>query len=136
MIDMVKIVKVNDVAEEELKKGSAKGTKVRYLIDQRHGANNFFLRIYSVEPGGQTPYDKHPYEHEVFVLKGKATLLTINDGIPEMIEVNEGDAIYIASNEVHQFINTSDEVFTMLCLKGSEHLYGQKVDNEQTSEPC
>ena len=67
---MVYIINREQVIEEPLLKRDAKSTKVRYLIDQRHGANNFYLRIYEIEPGGQTPHDQHPYEHEVYVLRG------------------------------------------------------------------
>ncbi|TLY00182.1 MAG: hypothetical protein E6K90_04380 [Thaumarchaeota archaeon] len=65
---MVYIVNREQVSEEPLLTRDAKSTKVRYLIDQRHGANNFYLRIYEIGPGGQTPHDQHPYEHEVYVL--------------------------------------------------------------------
>lgn len=126
---MVQIVNYSEVKPEELKKGSAKDTWVRYLLDERVGANNFFLRIYEIEPGGRTPLDKHSYEHEVFVLEGKATLLTVKDGIPTMLEVKEGDAIFIGSFELHQFINTSSGKFKMLCLKGAEHLYQSKKES-------
>jgi len=120
---MVHLVNIDDVEEELLTKGNAKGTKVKYLIDERHGANNFFLRVYEIEPGGQTPYDQHPYEHEVFILKGRGSLLTVENGIPRMREVKEGDVIFVASNQVHQFLNSTETPFQMLCLKGAEHLY-------------
>jgi quercetin dioxygenase-like cupin family protein len=120
---MLSLVSLKDVKGEPLTKGNARGTWVKPLIDQRHGATKFYLRVYEVEPGGQTPYDQHPYEHEVFVLKGRAHLLTVVDGVPVMQEVKEGDAVFIASNQVHQFLNTGQELFQMLCVKGAEHLY-------------
>ncbi len=85
--------------------------------------------MYEIEPGGQTPYDQHPYEHEVYVLKGKGNLLMVHKGIPLVREIEEGDAIFIASNQVHQFVNTGDESFRMLCVKGAEHLYRSDSDS-------
>ena len=117
---MVYIVNAKQVEEEPLLKRDAKSTKVRYLIDQRHGANNFYLRIYEIEPGGQTPHDQHPYEHQVYVLSGRAKLLTMMDDIPTLRDVGEGDVVYIGPNQVHQFSNPNKESFRMLCVRGAE----------------
>lgn len=116
---MVYIINAEKVGEEKLMKGDAKETTVKYLIDERHGAEKFFLRIYSIKPGGRTPYDKHDYEHEVFVLKGKARLITVESGSEKAYILGEGDVIYIAPNEIHQFINDGPEMFKMLCVRGS-----------------
>ncbi len=117
---MVYITNVENVEEEVLKKGNAKETKVKYLVDSRHGAERFFLRIYKVEPGGRTPYDKHNYEHEVFVLQGTAKLVTVESGDKKEYTLKEGDVVYIAPNEVHQFVNEGSSTFKMLCVRGSE----------------
>ena len=85
---MVYIVNREQVSEEPLLIRDAKSTKVRYLIDQRHGANNFYLRIYEIGPGGQTPHDQHPYEHEVYVLRGRAKLLTMFNDVPTLRDVS------------------------------------------------
>jgi len=117
---MVYIINREQVIEEPLLKRDAKSTKVRYLIDQRHGANNFYLRIYEIEPGGQTPHDQHPYEHEVYVLRGRAKLLTMANDVPTLRDVGEGDVVFIAPNQVHQFSNPNRETFQMLCVRGAE----------------
>lgn len=117
---MVYIINREQVIEEPLLKRDAKSTKVRYLIDQRHGANNFYLRIYEIEHGGQTPHDQHPYEHEVYVLRGRAKLLTMANDVPTLRDVREGDVVFIAPNQVHQFSNPNRETFQMLCVRGAE----------------
>jgi len=117
---MVYIVNREQVSEEPLLTRDAKSTKVRYLIDQRHGANNFYLRIYEIGPGGQTPHDQHPYEHEVYVLRGRAKLLTMVNDVPTLWDVEEGDVVFIAPNQVHQFSNPNEETFQMLCVRGAE----------------
>jgi len=119
---MVYIVNREQVSEEPLLKRDAKSTKVRYLIDKRHGANNFYLRIYEIEPGGQTPHDQHPYEHEVYILRGRGKLLTMVNDVPTLRDVREGDVVFIAPNQVHQFSNPNEETFQMLCVRGAEGL--------------
>ncbi len=120
--------------EEALTKGDGRATKVRYLIDERQGADNFYLRVYEVGPGGQTPYDQHPHEHEVFVLKGRAKLLTRENNVTVEQEVREGDAIFIPSNEVHQFLNEGAEVFRMICVRGGANK--QKADEDAARGMC
>jgi mannose-6-phosphate isomerase-like protein (cupin superfamily) len=106
---------------EVLAKDGAEGVKVKYLIDKSAGANKFFLRYYSIEAGGHTPLDSHAGEHEVFIMKGcgrvKCGELEFNLG--------PGDALFIPSHEVHQFINTGEEPLEFLCVRGSDYLYEQ-----------
>ncbi len=49
---MVYVTNLRKVNKEILTKGDGRATKVRYLIDDRHGADNFYLRVYEVSPGG------------------------------------------------------------------------------------
>src|SRR5437870_6748652 len=126
---MVYIVNREQVSEEPLLMRDAKSTKVRYLIDQRHGANNFYLRIYEIGPGGQTPHDQHPYEHEVYVLRGRAKLLTMVNDVPTLWDVEEGDVVFIAPNHVHQCSNPNDGTALVVFPKGAGG--GQRLDTEE-----
>ncbi len=131
---MVYVTNLRKVNKEILTKGDGRATKVRYLIDDRHGADNFYLRVYEVSPGGQTPHDQHQHEHEVFVLKGRAKLLTTENDVAVERRVKEGDAIFIRSNEVHQFVNDGSEVFRMLCVRGGRK--ASKVEEEEAPGMC
>jgi len=104
---------------EALEKSGASKVKVRYLIQQNLGAKNFFLRQYTVEKGGHTPLDQHAYEHEVYILQGEALVR----GGDKKICVKPGDAIFIQSNEVHQFENVSEGPLVFLCVRGADWLY-------------
>jgi len=93
--------------------------KVKYLVSRSAGARNFYLTYYSVEKGGHTPLDNHVNEHEVFIMRGRGSVV----GAAEEHELIPGDAIYIKSNEVHQLVNTGDEPLEFLCVKGADELY-------------
>lgn len=104
---------------EALAREGASGVKVRYLIEKSAGAKHFYLRYYVVEHGGHTPLDRHRYEHEVFILEGRGTMVS-EEG---EIEVKPGDAIYLGPNELHQFRNRNREPLVFLCATGDEALY-------------
>jgi quercetin dioxygenase-like cupin family protein len=91
----------------------AKGVKVRWLIDEKKGAPNFSMRLFEVETGGNTPYHKHAWEHEVFILEGEGLLIDKN-----MIEikVKPWDVILVEPGEKHCFRNPNQETFKFLCL--------------------
>jgi quercetin dioxygenase-like cupin family protein len=119
------ILEVNrsKVPIEVLEKKGADKVKVQYLIDERHGSNRFALRIYTVEKGGHTPLDEHEYEHHVYVLNGTGLLRETRNNSLAVRRLNEGDALFVPSNAVHQFINERDEPFVFLCVKGNPKLY-------------
>ncbi len=88
------------------------GVKMRILIGENEGAPNFIMRHFSVEPGGQSPYHSHPWEHEVFVLKGRGKVVQRENAF----EISPGTVVYIPSGEEHQFVNTGSEEMEFLCL--------------------
>jgi len=108
---------------EDLVKGAESKIKVRYLIDERHGSDRFALRLYTLEKGGHTPLDKHEYEHQVYILKGQGVLREVREGVPGLRALRQGDAIFIPSDAVHQFINEHEEPLLFLCVKGNPALY-------------
>jgi len=99
-----------DVEPESLEEG--KGVKRRWLITRETGAENFFMRLYEVEPGGFTPLHSHPWEHEVFILEGEGVAV----GGSEEYKLREGDVLFIPGGEPHQLRNESDKVLKFLCL--------------------
>lgn len=126
------LVNERNVEMKKLEKGDAKGVWGKYLITDKEGAKKFHMRIFIVEPGGNTSFDQHVYEHEVYVLKGKGRLVTIKDNVRREVTINEGDAILIESNEIHQFFNEADEPLVFLCIKGDPSIYtisSQKSDD-------
>ncbi len=90
----------------------AKKLKVRWLITKEMGAPNVAMRLFEMEPGGNSPLHKHPWEHEVFILEGKATVV----GEQGEKTGTHGDAVFIPPNEMHQFKNNDKSTLKFLCL--------------------
>jgi len=121
------IVNMEAVEFKEYLERGARGVKRKILVDDSSGSKRFYLRYYRLEPGGQTPFDIHDYEHIVVITKGRGSLLTMNNGVPSMKGIKEGDVIFIASREPHQFINTGGSELEFLCFRGAEILYREDV---------
>ena len=91
----------------------AKGVQMQWLLDEQScDAPGFAMRRFILEPGGYTPLHAHPWEHEVFVVRGTG-------------EISHGDrvssfgpetAILVEADEEHQFRNTGSEPLEFLCL--------------------
>jgi quercetin dioxygenase-like cupin family protein len=90
----------------------ASGLTVRWVISQEDGAPNFSMRVFEIEPGGYSPFHSHPWEHEVFVLKGEGELMQGGRAVP----ISEGDVIFVASGERHQLKNPSGSNLEFICL--------------------
>ena len=108
----MKILNFKDTKEEKVAEPGAKGVTIRWLISEKDGAPHFAMRLFEVEPGGNTPYHKHQWEHEVFILNGQGNLITETETFP----FKQGDAVFVPGEENHQFKNISKDNLVFLCL--------------------
>jgi quercetin dioxygenase-like cupin family protein len=102
-----KDVQLNEVGEE-----GAEGVSIRVAISKDDGAPNFAMRVFDVQPGGNTPLHRHAWEHEVFILEGKAVISTESGDK----SAPAGTIVFVAPDELHQFRNETDEVMRFICL--------------------
>ncbi len=107
-----KVVHYSSVEAKDVVEEGAKKTRVRWLISKSDGAPNFALRMFEVDAGGCTPLHRHPWEHEIFILEGKAKVV-IGE---KSYEVDEGYVIFIPPNIKHTIINAGSKVLRFLCL--------------------
>ena len=107
----MKVFPFSDVEAKEANEGASK-LKVRWLITKEMGAPNFAMRLFEMEPNGNSPLHTHPWEHEVFILEGEG-IAVAKDGERK---IKAGSVIFIAPNELHQIKNNSEKVLKFLCL--------------------
>ncbi len=86
--------------------------KKRVLVGPKQGAQNYVMRLFTVGRGGSTAYHSHPWEHEVFILRGNCS---IRSG-KEEISVTAGDFAFVPPNEPHQFVNAGDGTLEFICV--------------------
>ncbi|RKX98071.1 MAG: hypothetical protein DRP54_08555 [Spirochaetes bacterium] len=105
-------VNIDEIPEEGINRVYMRGVSIRYLILEEFGAPNFEMRYFELSKGAKTSIDEHPYEHEIFVLRGRGILLLNDKPVP--LRVN--DAVLIEPNEKHRLIQDGDEPFGFLCI--------------------
>ena len=99
------------------------GVSMKLLVGKQDDAPTFAMRHFLVEPGGFTPMHQHPWEHEVLILSGEGEV----DSDGEVAHISSGDGLYIPSNELHQFRNTSNTPLEFLCIVPVESDCGEVV---------
>ena len=91
----MKVKSAKDVKSEKL----AEGVRIRWVISEKDGAENFYMRVVEVEPGTEGhPLHDHPYEHEMYILEGEGAVVGEAGEKP----FKSGDVIFIPPNEKHQ----------------------------------
>ena len=91
---------------------AAPGVTMHIVAGTDEGAPNFVMRVFEIEPGSNTPHHAHPWEHEMFIIKGQGTF---KSGDTEK-SVKEGDSIMVLPDEQHGVFNTGKELLTMICV--------------------
>lgn len=90
-----------------------KDVEKRILIGKsNYGAPNFVMRLFTVKPGGYSPRHSHRWEHEIFIVKGKAE---VYDGEKYNI-VEAGSFIFVPGGIEHQLKNAGDEELEFICV--------------------
>lgn len=102
---------INYLDEEavEISEAGAHGIKLRTVIGENDGAENFFMRVISFGANASSPAHSHPWEHEVFVLSGSGTLEV--EG--KKVQLKPGDISFIPGNVEHNF-RTDKEPMEMI----------------------
>ena len=106
------IRKSSDVQPQPMTMPGAEKVQMRLMVGREDGAPTFAMRVFDVEPNGQTPHHQHNYEHEIMVLEGRG--VAMSGDTPH--EVAAGDVLFVPANEVHQFRNTGQDTFRFMCI--------------------
>ena len=91
---------------------AAPGVTMRVVAGPAEKAPTFVMRVFEIEPGNGTPHHAHPWEHEMFVVKGQGILKSGNTETP----LNEGNAIMVLPDEQHGIFNTGKDLLTVICV--------------------
>jgi len=89
-----------------------KGVSMQVLIGKDEQSPTCIMRRFRVEAGGYSPHHQHNYEHVVYVLSGKGTLLASE----KEREITSGNSLIVQPNEIHQFRADQGETLEFLCI--------------------
>lgn len=115
---------VAPIPVEEIEEAT-QGLTIRRVISAVDGATDFTMEIFEIGPGGYSAHHAHPWEHQVFVIKGNGVVAGRQDETP----FDAGDVIFIPPNEPHQFRNTGDETVEFVCLVPQAALTAYYMDS-------
>jgi quercetin dioxygenase-like cupin family protein len=109
-------VKITDLSRLEKSQMTMEGAKDAWKqipISKADGAPHFSLRVFTIEPGGHTPFHTHPFEHINYVIEGRGAV--VNQAGEER-EIGKGNFILIMPDERHQYRNTTQaEPLVIIC---------------------
>jgi quercetin dioxygenase-like cupin family protein len=95
------------------------GATVWWLLAEEDGAPHFEMRYFEIAPGRNTTGTPHPFEHQVYVVRGEGKI----EGGDGTVEIAPHDAVLIFPDERHRIVNTGGEPLGFVCVipRGKEN---------------
>ena len=95
----------------------AKGIYKQIPLSIEDGVPTFSFRVFTIKPGGHTPFHQHPFEHMNYVIKGNGVLVAVD----QEHELSDGDFALVLPDEKHQFRNTGSSDLIVICAVPKEY---------------
>ena len=108
----MKVKQDSEVQAVPVDMDGAKDVTMKILLGPDDGSENIIVRLFTVAPGGHTPYHTHDFEHLVQARSGRGVVIDAAGGEQELVC---GRSVFVAPNEKHQFANPFDEPFELTC---------------------
>ena len=109
----MKIISLDKVEKNQVQMEGAHKAWKQVPLSRTDGAPVYSFRVFTVGPGGYTPYHQHPYEHMNFIIEGEGVL--VNEA-GQRQPLRAGDFALVLPGEKHQYRNSSpDKAFKMIC---------------------
>lgn len=115
----MKITSLNQVEKTIVTMEGAKDAYKQVPISAKDGTPAFSIRVFTIKPGGHTPFHSHPFEHINYIIDGKGVL--VSKGGSER-PIGKGEFALVLPNEIHQYKNTDpDHDLVMICAVPKEY---------------
>ncbi len=109
----MKVISLNDAPKAPVTMEGATGVCKQIPLSAADGSPVFSFRVFTIEPGGHTPYHAHSFEHLNYVIEGSGALVQEND---QELALHTGDFALVLPHEKHQYRNSSGaDPFIMIC---------------------
>jgi quercetin dioxygenase-like cupin family protein len=96
----------------------ARGVFKQIPLSKADGVPSFSFRVFTIEPGGHTPFHQHPFEHMNYIIEGQGVMVAKDREQP----VKKGDFALVLPNEMHQFKNISgSQDLVFICAVPKEY---------------
>lgn len=114
----MKVVSLKDVEKIRPEMEGAKDVLKQLPVGVADGSPNFSFRVFTIEPGGHTPYHTHPFEHINYIIEGKGEIIDENG---DATTIAQGVFALIHPNEKHQYRNPTDAPLVVICAVPKEY---------------
>lgn len=115
----MKIVNLEDVEKMAVTMEGAKSAFKQVPVSADDGAPNFVFRVFTMLPGGHTPYHAHSFEHVNYIIEGQGAAVNAKG---KETPLKKGDFVLVLPDEVHQYKNLSSAApFVMICAVPKEY---------------
>ncbi len=112
------VARLNQIEKTPARMEGAKGVSKQTPLSRKDGVPTFSFRVFTIEPGGHTPFHQHEFEHMNYVISGEGSLVA-QDG---QHELRKGDFALILPGEKHQYRNRShNEDLVIICAVPREY---------------
>jgi mannose-6-phosphate isomerase-like protein (cupin superfamily) len=88
------------------------GSYMQRIISRKDESHNIEFRYFVLNPNDRSNFEKHNYEHIVFIISGRGSILLEN----EEYDIYPHDSIFISCDEIHQLRAVGEEPLTFLCI--------------------
>jgi len=95
----------------------AKDVYKQLPLSIRDGVPTFSFRVFTIKPGGHTPFHQHPFEHMNYVIDGRGAIVASD----REMGLNKGDFALVLPDEKHQFRNTGKSDLIIICAVPKEY---------------
>ena len=114
----MKVTSLDKIAKMPVDMEGAEKAFKQVPISKDDGSPLFSFRVFTLEPGGHTPYHQHSFEHLNYVIEGYGVLVSENGATQE---IRQGDFALVLPDEMHQYRNGSkDGSMVIICAVPKE----------------
>ena len=96
----MKICELGKVEKTKANMEGAKNVFKQVPISEDDGSPVFCFRVFTIEPGGHTPFHRHPFEHLNYIIEGNGVIVAESG---EEHVVKKGDFVLLLPDEEHQY---------------------------------
>ena len=115
----MKISRLDNIEKKKVDMDGAKDVYKQVHISKDDDSPSFCFRVFTIEPGGHTPFHKHPFEHLNYIIDGHGAVVEEKG---EEREIKKGDFALILPDEKHQYKNKStSEPMVFICAVPKEY---------------
>ncbi len=115
----MKVTHLHDVKKAAVEMEGVRNVIKQIPVSAHDGSPAYSFRVFTIGPGGNTPYHTHPFEHINYIIAGAGVI--VNESGQEQ-SVAAGDFALVLPGEKHQYKNTADtDPLIMICAVPKEY---------------